>query len=209
MKQLAKFFRQETACCLVFLTTLNLKAESFGDFNYRLAEDGTIEITSYPYDQSGETIIPATIDGLPVTAIGPRAFYLCRGLSGISIPPSVETIGEEAFGYCDNLTEIIVPSSVRCIGDRAFSNCMSLHSISVELENPHFVSLDGVLLNSELTRVIVCPADKIGDYAVPLVLLQMKMENSQGALKDVPANINYATQGQPTHRRPRSAALQP
>ena len=42
-----------------------------------------------------------------------------------------------------------------------------------------------------------------------LVLLQMKMENSQGALKDVPANINYATQGQPKHRRPRSAALQP
>ena len=48
-----------------------------------------------------------------------------------------------------------------------------------------------------------------GDTAGYLVLLQMKMENSQGALKDVPANINYATQGQPKHRRPRSAALQP
>lgn len=44
-----------------------------GDYAYALLDDGTVEITSYGGADT-EIVIPDTLDGKPVTAIGERAF---------------------------------------------------------------------------------------------------------------------------------------
>ena len=57
---------------------------------------------------------PATIDGLPVTAIGPNSIDLTgESTSLFVISDGVKTIYDYAFGYCD---KIIIPDSVENIG---------------------------------------------------------------------------------------------
>lgn len=79
-----------------------------------------------------EAIIPETIEGVPVTAIGNCAFQcpVCR-LTNVSIPNSVTSIGDCAFYCCDSLTGVWIPNSVTSIGRSAFYYCNSLTSISL------------------------------------------------------------------------------
>lgn len=78
---------------------------------YTVNEDGkTCTITGIGTCTDGDRIIPETIGGYKVTAIGERAFSGCSGLTSIVIPDGVTSIGEGPFEYCLNLTKITVSS---------------------------------------------------------------------------------------------------
>lgn len=97
-----------------------------GDFSYTVNADGiTAAITGYTGEQSGDLVIPDTIDGYTVTAIGYRAFYNCTGFTGtLTIPNSVVSIEKEAFWKCSGFTgSLTIPDSVTSIGDHAFFQC--------------------------------------------------------------------------------------
>jgi hypothetical protein len=81
-----------------------------------------------------DVIIPESINGQKVTAIGDRAFYIeilsnKKGINSVIIPNSVISIGDEAF-YNNNLSEVIIPDSVTSIGQGAFA-FNKLTSISI------------------------------------------------------------------------------
>lgn len=76
-------------------------------------------------------VIPAEINGLPVTSIGAGAFDGCKSLTEITIPDSVTYIGLEAFSGCSSLTEITIPDSVTNIAERAFFSCSVLTEIKL------------------------------------------------------------------------------
>ena len=76
-------------------------------------------------------VIPPTYDGLPVVAIGDKAFYNCYRLTSVTIPDSVTNIGEWAFYSCDSLTSVTIPDSVTRIGYAAFENCSNLTSVTI------------------------------------------------------------------------------
>jgi hypothetical protein len=116
-------------------------------FNYSLG--AIIEYKIYDLDlikSSGiacmkhDISIPSTIGGLPVTSIGPVAFW-AKGLTSVVIPSSVTSIGNLAFMnnristinipngvtsigtsvfYGNQLTSINIPNGVTSIGDFAF-----------------------------------------------------------------------------------------
>ena len=67
----------------------------------------------------------------PVTSIGERAFYICEGLTSITIPNSVTQIGGYAFSGCTSLTSVIIGNGVTSIGEHAFYKCTSLTSITI------------------------------------------------------------------------------
>lgn len=69
--------------------------------------------------------IPATYNGLPVTAIGKRAFKNTY-ISGITLPTSVTSIGYEAFYNCESLATVTLHEGLTSIDTRAFSGCTSL-----------------------------------------------------------------------------------
>ena len=156
-------------------------AETYGDFEYSVRDDGTVEITDY--NGSAKTVdIPAEIDGKSVTNIGRRAFELCRNLTSITIPNSVTRILGDAFRDCTNLTSVTLPESLTYIGSAfegctsltsitipnsvtyvdsdAFAGCTSLTEIKVAVENPNYVSVNGVLYNKSRTVLICYPAGK-------------------------------------------------
>jgi len=78
-------------------------------------------------EESGDLVIPATISGMDVTAIGDGAFMNCKGFTGtLTIPGNVTTIGEMAFFGCSSFTgELKIPDNVTTIGNQAFYGCSS------------------------------------------------------------------------------------
>jgi hypothetical protein len=99
-----------------------------------------------------ELIIPETINGVQVTAIGTgafkgvqsttivlpnglidiykEAFYNC-GAKNINIPSTVRYIGSAAFQKCHFLLSITVPEGVDIIRDNTFRECTYIESISL------------------------------------------------------------------------------
>ena len=82
-------------------------------------DDG--QLSAIPEDTSGKVVIPSTLGGYPVTAIGYEAFYGCDRLTEIVVPNGVRTIGFEAFAGCGQVKKIVLPSSLRSIGEFAFA----------------------------------------------------------------------------------------
>jgi hypothetical protein len=82
--------------------------------------NGTITITRYT-GPGGDVVIPATINGMPVTRIGNVAFFICTSLTSVTIPDSVTSIGDHAFGWCISLTRVVIGARVTDIEDMAFT----------------------------------------------------------------------------------------
>lgn len=79
-----------------------------------------------------------------VTSIDIAAFYSLNYLTSVNIPASVTTIGKAAFVFCRNLT-----------------------SINVDVNNPSYCSVDGVLYDRDMTKLIQCPATFVGEFVIP------------------------------------------
>ena len=119
-----------TFAAMAVLCAVCTGAETYGDFEYGVLSDGTVEITDY--NGSAEKVdIPAEIDGKSVTSIGGYAFSDCESIINITIPSSVTKIGWYTFNNCSKLTSIKIPNNVTEIGGYAFSSCRSLTSITI------------------------------------------------------------------------------
>ena len=167
---------------MVVLCAVCAGAETYGDLEYSVLDDGTVEITDY--NGSTKTVdIPEKINGKSVTSIGNCAFRYCTSLKSITIPNSVIEIGSSAFSGCSSLTSITIPNSVTEIGVYAFKGCTSLTSITipnsvtnigdstfwgcssltaiyVAVDNKNYTSVNGVLFNKDKTALICYPAGK-------------------------------------------------
>ena len=128
-------------------------AETYGDFQYSVLDDGMVEITKY-IGSAEKVDIPEKIDGKSVTSIGDEAFYDCTSITSVIIPDGVVSMGVSAFGCCTNLESITLPDSVTNIFDWAFNRCSNLTSITI----PDGVMriCDGVFNEcSGLTKVVI------------------------------------------------------
>ena len=129
------------------LPMLSLKAEAAttedGLFEYEVerrpwTEPGykcEVRITRYKGPDSGEVVVPKTIEGYEVKRIGGgwqyKVFQGYTGITSIVIPDSVISIGGYAFSYCTSLAEITIPDSVTSIGEFAFLGCTSLSKVDL------------------------------------------------------------------------------
>ncbi len=144
-------------------------------------------ITGYT-GPGGDVVIPATIGGTNVVAIGDNtfsecdnltsiiiqdsvtvignyAFYHCNGLTSIVIPDSVTTIGSYAFQYCSGLISISIPDSVTTIGQQALCSCFGLISITVQPGNTVYKSEGNCLIEIATNTLIAgCKTSVIPDY---------------------------------------------
>ena len=105
--RLLTLFLAVTVLVLCVNLAPNANAETFGQLEYKVTDDGVI-ITGSDANISGDFSVPASIAGHAVIAINSKAFYDRDQLTSISIPKSITKIGDSAFSNCDNLEEISV-----------------------------------------------------------------------------------------------------
>ena len=98
-------------------------------FEYSI-ENGAVTITGYT-GPGGDVVIPETIEGLPVTSIGPSAFYHNSDVISVLLPDSMTSIGNAAFAMCWNLASITIPDSVTSIGWQAYYHCLGLTHVTI------------------------------------------------------------------------------
>lgn len=118
MKRIVLVLMVVTLC--IGCASLKYTAEGY-KLKYEIKKSGntqTIIITGYS-GRSKTVEIPESIDGIPVTEIGPEAFYKKR-LESVTIPASVRVIGYKAFDE-NKLTSVDIPFGVREIQFNAFS----------------------------------------------------------------------------------------
>jgi len=104
-------------CSVWFVLESSSEANAaIGDYDFDHYADHA-EIVEY-FGTDTEIVIPETSRGLPVTAIGDKAFQQ-KNLTKVTFPERLETIGLFAFSK-NQLTEIDIPASVTSIGHFAF-----------------------------------------------------------------------------------------
>ncbi len=159
-----------------------------GDFEYEINADNTATLTSYT-GTATELVIPSTIDGYTVTAIGYECFYYQATIINVVIPDSVISIGDWAFqesviesitigknveyiGYgafycCEYLTSITIPASVTEMV-APFGDNYALTNISVEAGNVSYKVVNNCLFTMDGTTVVVYPMGSTAtSYVVP------------------------------------------
>ena len=165
-------------------------AEAYGNFEYGVLDDGTVEITGYKGSEQ-KVDVPEKINKKSVTRIGNlafkdctkitsiampdsvayigrSAFYNCTSLKSITIPDGVKEIGYAAFSECAGLVSVKIPDNVTKIGDSAFINCANLTKIDVTAVNKYYSSANGVLFNKDKSELICYPAGiKNVGYSIP------------------------------------------
>ena len=86
------------------------------------------------FKAEGEIVVPATVEGLPVTEItAPINMYFGRhmAVTKVVLPDSVTMIGVAAFNSFVALEEVNIPEGVTCIGSYAFNDCKMLKKVQL------------------------------------------------------------------------------
>ena len=129
-------------------------------YTYRIINGGTeVEFTRYiPLTTSSYCILPAYVDGLPVTSIGgyidSRSGLYIGAFQGVTSLVSVSlevitSIGNSAFAGCTSLRTIDWSgNNLVSIGDYAFSGCTALQGNS---DQP--IGHQGLIIPREVTHV--------------------------------------------------------
>ena len=135
------------------------------------------------YECSGLTSV--TMPG--VESVGSSAFYDCSSLTSVTMP-AVKQLNSQMFYGCTALTSVSMPAIESITGENVFSNCGSFAinlpktltnissdafrgnnftSITMESGNTKYTSVDGVLYDKNVTKIVAFPAKKGGTYTIP------------------------------------------
>lgn len=178
---------------LLSLCITDACAETAGDYEYDLLEDGTAKITSYTGTDT-KLVIPAELDGHPVTAIAfsafidahshkklkhvilpegvtdidPHAFTHCHLMKSITFPDSVTTLVAGTFAHCTGLTTMRIPNTLVSLEDNPFPACSKLNAFEVSPDHPTLTVIDGVLFDKAAETLICYPAGRAAEsYTIP------------------------------------------
>ena len=117
-------------CSMLLLAAVPAWSAVAAEVDFTYAEtDGGLVITGY-VGSSSKVVIPASIDGKPVVAIGSIAFHRSE-ITSITLPDSVKRIENSAFNRCSKLSEVNVGAGLQEIDTLAFFACGSLREITL------------------------------------------------------------------------------
>lgn len=76
-----------------------------------------------------DVIVPAEVDGRPVTALGANAFSCKSAIDSVTLPDSIDYVPARAFSD-SSVREVNIPESLMVIPDAMFSGCEALTEVT-------------------------------------------------------------------------------
>ncbi len=124
--------------------------------------------------QSGTVLeIPETLGGYPVVAIS----SLCGGdYAEIIIPDSVTALSDNMLGsYCDGLRKITIGSGVEALNNKLFVSAFELEEFIISENNPEYTSVDGIVYDKDVTKMVAIPEAKTTTHIVPETVTDIEL----------------------------------
>ena len=156
---------------------------------YRKNGDGT-GLTLMGFDEEStdakdKVVVPAEVDGIPVTAIGSNAFVGKSNLTSLDLSQAINLtqIGEFAFD-ATALTEVVIPAQVKTLGYCAFGDISSLTKVTFERESDFGVSVkySSAFGGSNKLSEIYVPKGTKSDYTK---LFENTIDNAEDKIKEI------------------------
>ncbi len=122
------------------------------------------QLQVFPCAKTGKFNIPEGTEGIQTNA------FSNSSLSEIVIPDSVTWLGNYAFYQCNNLTKLLIGKNLpydelnRC---GYLETDKNLSEINVSSENTTMTTVDGVIYNAEITKLLFVPLGYAGRLELP------------------------------------------
>ncbi len=108
-----------------------ITTESGSTFHFEAVDSETVILTKYVgKDELHDVVVPDTLNGKKLVAIGNEAFYYLSNVRSVTLPAGVTSIGDYAFAGCAKLESFTLPATVTTIGKYTFANCTALTSFT-------------------------------------------------------------------------------
>lgn len=151
--------------------------EQVQDWTYDVLGDGSAVITAYSGEDS-EVVIPAELDGHPVTSLASDVFRFNQTITEVEIPENLTSFGDYVFLQPNQRwlssyktigkPYILEPEPARILVDyfaeyakadqiNPFLGCYNLEKISVAPKNPVFTVVNNILVNKVESKTVSYP----------------------------------------------------
>ena len=142
---------------LAFVICENLTSITIPDsvsYIDEFAFSACINLISIEVDENNQHY--CSIDGNLYSKDGKTLIKYASGKKDTSFEVSnnVIVIDTWAFDNCNSLVNVVIPSSVTTIGYSPFAHCPSLTNITVDMNNKHYMSIDGNLYSKDGKELI-------------------------------------------------------
>ncbi|MGA2750844.1 MAG: leucine-rich repeat protein, partial [Verrucomicrobiota bacterium] len=192
-----------------FAGLLAVQSNPQSEFTYT-TNAAAITITGY-FGPGGTVIIPATINGLPVTSIGSNAFLEDTSLINVTIPAGITNIGDYAFVVCTSLASVVFEGNAPTVGSSVFAldnNATVFYVPGTTGWNSTFAGLPAVLFqftpanmmpfthpaNNATLVVTLVPAEANGQWRFPW---ELTWRGSGTAATNLVPSQNYTVEFSP------------
>lgn len=125
-------------------------------------------------------VLPETISGARVLAIGENAFEDCANLASVTLPAGLARIGDWAFYNCGNLAAVTIPASVTAIGEGAFGNCQQLSGIYYAGSRAQWEAIEMGEFNAEFLSYAAINYNSGGQPTTPSTIVEILSAPTDG-----------------------------
>ena len=126
--------------------------DSTAKIYYTKDSNGNVTVSDVKEGNETSFVIPETICGASVTAVGDGAFDINENITSVILPDSVTSIGSNAFYDCISLKSIKLPKNITSIEKNTFADCISLTDIEIP-ENVTSIKAGAFAKCDSLTKI--------------------------------------------------------
>lgn len=174
---------------------VEISASPASDFIYEVASDYSSVLIIRYKGNDADVVIPAEIEGIPVTGIGTSAFLNNTTVESVIIPDTVISLTGRAytgndgcFKGCTSLKSVVIPDTIDVIPEACFYGCASLEDIVLPVgltEIPSFAfykcsSLTSLVVPDGVTSIgrnAFSGCTSLEDFFVPESITQLRFGN--------------------------------
>ena len=137
--------------------TATAGAEGWDDYVYQGEEDGVVELPAY---------VKKGNDVYSVTKVGDFLFENNANLQSLTIPDTYVQIGENALSG-SGIKHLYIGKNVKTITNDTLGKMKNLEDLVVDEKNGYYLMWNGAMYTTDLTHLIVWPAQRGGACFVP------------------------------------------